>query len=148
MTNIVKILMYMSKKWWIWQTSDKYGKQVMNMAKKWWILLTDQRLGNGSSPPVFRRAAAQCLGAEKTNRNQSYANMDGNKKTNTFIKFICMSMNISFRYQHNNCCVFLKNCHNPFGKPKPTPPPYSRIPFEHARLLKGASLSRPTRWSR
>ena len=42
-------------------------KKIMMNISTW---LTDQRRGNGSSPPVSRRAASQCLGAEKTNINQ------------------------------------------------------------------------------
>ena len=58
MMNIAKVMVTIMAKH-LWQ-------------KLWWIWLwlTDQRLGNGSSPPVSRRAVEQCLGAEKTNMNQ------------------------------------------------------------------------------
>ena len=41
----------------------------------------------------------------------------------------------------SNGSYSLKNCHNPFGKAIQPPPPYGKIPVEHWKSLRGASLS-------
>ena len=42
----------------------------------------------------------------------------------------------------SNGSYSLKKCHNPFGKAIQPPPPYGKIPVEHVKSLRGASLSR------
>ena len=41
----------------------------------------------------------------------------------------------------SNGSYSLKNCHNPFGKAIHPPPPYGKIPVEHWKSLRGASLT-------
>ena len=40
----------------------------------------------------------------------------------------------------SNGSYSLKKCHNPFGKAIQPPPPYGKIPVEHLKSLRGASL--------
>ena len=44
----------------------------------------------------------------------------------------------------SNGSYSLKKCHNPFGKAIQPPPPYGKIPVEHVKSLRGASLSSPS----
>ena len=41
----------------------------------------------------------------------------------------------------SNGSYSLKKCHNPFGKAIQPPPPYGKIPVEHVKSLRGASLT-------
>ena len=41
----------------------------------------------------------------------------------------------------SNGSYSLKKCHNPFGKAIQPPPPYGKIPVEHVKSLRGASLN-------
>ena len=41
----------------------------------------------------------------------------------------------------NNGSYLLKSCHNPFGEGFQPTPPYGKIPVEHLKSLRGASLT-------